>query len=101
MNIPEKIRILYKTYDIKQVENLHDGENDLYGQIHYLSEEIYLNISASEKQKEATLIHEVIHGLDEIYRIGLDEEQVEKLGSAFYMLIQDNPEVFREGSDVD
>ena len=39
----------------------------------YKTYDIYLNVSASKKQKEATLIHEVILGLDEIYRIGLDE----------------------------
>lgn len=100
VNIPENINILYKTYSVKQEKNLHDGQDDLYGQIHYLPEQIFLNIDASNSQKEATLIHEVIHGLDEMYRIGLNEEQVEKLGNAFYMLIRDNPKMFEQRGDV-
>lgn len=100
MIIPEKIGILYKTYSVQQVDNLHDKGDDLYGQIHYLSEQILLNEKASTNQKKAALIHEVIHGLDEMYRIGLEEEQVEKLGNAFYMLIQDNTGMFEQRGDV-
>ena len=95
MIIPEEIKILYKTYSVEQEKNLHDEKTDLYGQIHYLPEQILLNIDASDVQKEATLIHEVIHGLDEMYNIKLDEDQVEKLGTAIYMLIRDNPGMFK------
>lgn len=94
MNIPESVNILYKKYDIEMVDNLHDEKGDLYGQIRYLPEKIYLNSAAKEQQMKATLIHEVIHAMDEMYNIGLKEKQVEKLGNAFYMLIEDNPELF-------
>ena len=49
----------------------------------------------SVEQQEATLCHEMLHGLDDMYSIGLKEKQVEKLGHALYMLILDNSEVFR------
>lgn len=95
MNIVEYVKILYKNYEVAEEINLHDENGDLYGQIHYLPERILLNKDASEEQKKATLIHEVIHGLDEMYNIGLKEKQVEKLGNAFYMLIHDNPDMFK------
>lgn len=60
--IPEKVKILYKEYSVEYQENLHDGADELYGQIHYLSEKILLNPAASDEQQEATLIHEVLHG---------------------------------------
>lgn len=97
--ITEKIKILYKEYSVEYQENLHDGAGELYGQIHYLPEKILLNPAASDEQQEATLIHEVLHGIDELYGIGLKEKQVEKLGNALYMLIKDNPKMF-EGSDA-
>lgn len=96
MQIPEKVKILYKEYTVEEQENIHDGEADLYGQIHYLPQRIILNADCSDKQKEATLLHEVIHGLDEMYGIGLKEKQVDKLGNALYMLIKDNPHMFGE-----
>lgn len=98
MQIPEKVKILYKEYTVEEIENLHDGGVDLYGQIHYLTEKILLNVNSSDEQKKATLIHEVIHGLDEMYGIGLKEKQVEKLGNALYMLLRDNPKMF--GKDL-
>lgn len=96
MKIPGKIKVLYKEYTVEETVNLHDNGGDLYGQIHYLPEKIFLNVDAREEQKKSTLLHELIHAMDEIYSIGLKEKQVEKLGNAFYMLQKDNPELFEK-----
>lgn len=96
MNIPEHIKIQYKDYKIEMVDNLHDGADELYGQIQHIPETIYLNAGCSEGQKKSTLLHEALHGLDAVFCIGLKEKQVEKLGSALYMLIHDNPNMFKE-----
>lgn len=94
MNIPKSVKILYKNYEIEKREELHDGAEELYGQIQYLEERILLRADVSEEQQKATLCHEMLHGLDEMYSIGLKEKQIEKLGNALYMLIRDNPELF-------
>lgn len=60
MNIPEKIRVLHQTYRISEVDNLHDGADDLYGQVRYLEERILLNSGASDETKKAALMHETI-----------------------------------------
>lgn len=103
MIIPKKVRILYKEYIIEEQINLHDSDGELYGQIDFLPERILLNAEASEEQKKATLIHEIVHALDEMYKIELEEEQVEKLGNALYMLHKDNQDLFDvcERGDVD
>lgn len=97
MNIPGSVKILYKNYKIEKKEELHEGAKELYGQIWYQQEKILLCEDVSEEQQKATLCHEILHGLDEMYSIGLKEKQVERLGNAVYMLIRDNPELFREG----
>lgn len=99
MKIPEKVKILYKTFSIEEESNLHDGGNDLYGQIHYMSEKMLINSAASDEQKEATLIHELVHGLDETFNIGLKEHQVELVSTALYMLIKDNPEMYCDNKE--
>lgn len=96
MNIPKKVKVLYKEYTVEETVNLHDEAGDLYGQIHYLPEKILLNADASEAQKKATLFHELVHAMDEIYNIGLEEKHIEKLGNALYMLQKDNPDLFAE-----
>lgn len=97
MKIPDSVKILYKEYKIVQQENLHSDGDDLYGQTQYQSEKIILNAESTEEQKKATLIHELLHGLDELYYIGLKEKQVGKLGNAIYMMVKDNPRLFEEG----
>ena len=67
MKIPNKVRILYKKYDVGFEPNLHDENGDLYGQILYVPEKIILNSAGSREQQKATLLHEVVHGLDELY----------------------------------
>ena len=96
MSIPEKVKVLYKEYTVEEQQNLHDEEGDLYGLIQYLPEKIVLNADASEEQKKSTLVHELLHALDEMYSIELEEKQVEKLGTALYILLQDNPKMFGE-----
>lgn len=96
MRIPEKVKVLYKEYRISEQVNLHDEKGELFGQIQYLPQEIVLNADAEEEQKKATLVHEIVHALDEMYGIGLKEKQVEKLGTALYMLQKDNPGLFSE-----
>lgn len=96
MVIPEKIKILYKDYTVTQEQNLHDSEDDLYGQISYSDQTIRLGKQYSDEQKKVTLIHEIIHGLDDMYQIGLSEKKVSKLGVALYQMIKDNPELFGE-----
>lgn len=98
MIIPKSVKVLYKEYMIEQQENLHSEGGELYGQIHYNPEKILLNADSSEEQKKATLVHEIIHALDEMYGIGLKEKQVEKLGNGVYMLIKDNSQMFEGGN---
>ena len=98
MIIPEQVHLLYKDYEVKKTNNLwNDSGETLYGQTQYIEQLILINENASEEQQKATLIHELVHGLDELFGIELKEEQVEKLGNAFYMLIRDNEEMFKEG----
>ena len=97
MMIPKSVDLLFKNYAIGYESGMRNEKGEmLYGQIDYIEQTITLNKAAKDEQAEATLIHEIIHGLDELYNIGLKEKQVEKLGNAFYMLIRDNPEMFRE-----
>ena len=96
MTIPDKVRILYKEYFVEEQSGLHNNVGDLYGEIHYLPEKILLNRESSQEQKLATLMHEIVHALDEMWCINLEEDKVEKLGNALYMLVRDNPKLFNE-----
>lgn len=96
MKIPLGVKIGYKDYNIEQVDNLNDGTAILYGLVNYDEEKILLNKKYTRNQRECTLIHEVIHAIDDLNEIDLTEEQVVKLGKGMYQFIKDNPHVFEE-----
>lgn len=95
MTLCGEVKVGYKHYKVKEEQNLHESEAELQGQIRYLEQEIALREDLTEESKEATLMHECLHALDEMYGIELSEEQVERLGNALYMFIEDNPQMFR------
>ena len=97
MIIPDSVNILFKKYTVCRDNNMRDDKgNLLYGQIDHIEQLITLNEDAGLEQQKATLMHEMVHGLDNLYSIGLKEKQVEKLGTALYMLVRDNPGMFTE-----
>ena len=90
MNNLEKIKIGYKTYEIIRTQEnvaLMTNANICYGQIMYDDRKIYLNENIKD---ETTLIHEVLHGVDDMYNIGLSEEQIDIMAKGLYMLLDDN-----------
>ena len=93
MSLPKEVKIGWKVYKVVEKEPDHDlikdGDN-CYGQIHYDRQVIIINSSMSEPQKEATLFHEVLHGISEIFDIGLEEHQVSVLADALYIFKKDN-----------
>lgn len=104
MRIPEKIKIGWKDYEvevIKETGKMKDGGDELYGRIDLGKREITINKAYDDDQQKCTLVHECIHGVDELFGIGLKEEQVEQLGHGIYMLIKDNEEAFEKGGEKD
>lgn len=97
MQIPNKIKVGYKDYEVLKVESLDDGTNLLYGEVIYDKEQIKISKNYCDNQQKCTLIHEVLHAIDNMNNIGLEEEQVIKLGKGIYQLIKDNPSMFIEG----
>lgn len=90
----DEIKIGWKNYKIIKTNpnhNLIDSGKDCYGEIDYNKREIYLNESLNdEEQNKATLIHEMLHGISEMYNLELSEDIVSRLGEALYIVIKDN-----------
>lgn len=96
MNIPKKIKVGYKEYTIEMMDQLDDGCRELYGQCHYDDEIIKLCTRYPINQQKCTLVHELIHAVDNMCHVGLSEKQVTRLGKGLYQLIKDNPELFEK-----
>lgn len=89
--IPESLEIGYKDYKIIQAEKPVVLDNSIcYGTISYDNQEIKLDKTYKKDQLLCTLIHEVIHGIDDDLNIGLDETAVELLGKGLYIFLKHN-----------
>ncbi|AGK97400.1 hypothetical protein [Clostridium pasteurianum] len=95
MNIPESVKIGYKIFDVNKIETNVISDNKVcYGEIQYDNGIINISKKYSEDQQKCTFLHEVIHGIDDIFEIGLEEDQVRKIAKGIYLLIKDNSEIF-------
>ena len=95
MKIPEKIKIGGKTYEVEIDEKLDLGTQHYSAEILYNSLKIRITPQAQQKM-EADFLHEVMHAI--YAHLGYsdhDEKQVEELAEALYMVIQDNPCMFK------
>ena len=72
----EKIIIGYKTYTIEKREDseAYDEEQKYLGLIQYNQNKIYLNNILQDDDEKETLLHEVLHGLSNMYDLDLDED---------------------------
>ena len=100
MNIPDKVKIGWRTYDIEQGEHRSaDCGGDLYGEIRYDQNKIYLYDKQDEESKKVTLLHEILHGIG--YMIGdtefrKNEGLITALSENLYQIMKDNPGIFKE-----
>jgi Zn-dependent peptidase ImmA (M78 family) len=91
--IPSKVKISGIDYEIAIAEKRSlDNGNILLGEISYHKATIYINQEQNEQMQQATLLHEIIHGI--LYHIGSelndDEKIVEGLASGLHQVFRDN-----------
>lgn len=89
-DVASRVHILHKNYTVSECDNLHDEKSELLGEISYLTQEITLRSDASPDDKRVTLLHEILHGIDDVYGLKLEERQVDMLAKALYQLLRDN-----------
>lgn len=98
MKIPGKVKVGYKVYDVRLLDNpVVDGTTVLYGQTDHNSLTTRVSRFYGDQQSEATFVHELLHDIDYMYTLGLSEDIIERLGNALYTVMVDNPGIF--GSD--
>jgi hypothetical protein len=89
------LKIGWKDYKIIITEPkapLHIHGIECFGKIDYLDQKIFLRRANTEEQMIATLIHEVLHGIGDMYQIeSLTKEKLTtKLADALYTILKDN-----------
>lgn len=89
--IPNQIKIGWKTYVVLVKPTALNSGEELFGQIDYAASTITLREGNTQAQSECTLIHEMLHGISDMYGLDLEEKTVTVLANALYAVIKDNP----------
>jgi hypothetical protein len=87
-----EVKIGNQTYNIFEVECV-DKHDALAGQIRYLESVIRIQNEMPLDLKQETILHEVIHGIENFFDLDLEERQVKMLGRGLTMVFKDNPQL--------
>ena len=94
--MPDRVKIGFKDYIVTRInDNVVSYNKVCYGAINFNNCEINISTLYSDDIQKCTLIHEIIHGIDDIYMLDLKEEQVEQLAKGLYAFIKDNSDMFK------
>jgi uncharacterized protein YfaQ (DUF2300 family) len=90
-----KLKICGLTYEVfyKTPEEMQGN----IGLARFNDQEIWIGNQFTEQTKKIALWHETLHLLSDAYNLKMDEEQVKFLTHALIALVEDNPEVFKNG----
>lgn len=91
----DNVRILGINYSIEYIDNLLANES-VYGEINYYKQIIRIDNSINNDRKNRTLFHEIIHGIMEslgYIDITYDEEKIQNISNALYLLLESNPKL--------
>lgn len=91
MKLPSLIRVIGKPYSVELVPKTKLETADL-GECKYPEQQITIQSGQAKEQEQDTLLHEVIHAVDEAMDTDLSETQVRRMATGLLAVFHDNPD---------
>jgi hypothetical protein len=88
MTPPEVIRVLGRDIPITFVDELPRA----FGEYDYLTQIVRIRTGQQPAFEADTLLHELIHAIDDVMFLGMKERQVHCVASGMIAVLKDNPE---------
>lgn len=102
MKMPDSIKIGAHSFDVKIVPNLKDDSaHNCCGRCNGSEQKIEINPCYPQSCQEATLIHEIIEGINYLYELGLEHHQITILEETLYQVLKENRLHFDDGEEGD
>ncbi len=92
---PRTVKILATRLKVSLVDLA--GECGRQAEIRFWKKEIRLD---KDNPNAESLLHEIVHSVDEQLALNMDEDNVSRMGTALATLIADNPRLFHHLADV-
>ena len=89
------IKIAGYAIPIRVVKGLKVDGGDALGAYRYVNPMIWVNKAIYGQEKAHTILHEALHALDRLYKIGLRERQIAALEVTLGDLITNNPRLMK------
>ena len=106
MNIPETVKILGITYKVLIVDSIKEAivsyetditDNDTtVGYISCKHATTWIQGGIPKEMQESIFLHEVIEAINDSLALKLHHDNIDRLDSALYQVINDNKEIFKE-----
>jgi hypothetical protein len=92
MDKPTVIRLLGVDIQIEFCKNEDGGDisKDVYGEWDSDTSEIKIHSDLPDHHKKITLLHELLHGVDEFLGLGLPHKTVYAISQSLYAVMKDN-----------
>ncbi len=92
MKIPDNVKIGGIVYTVEFVEEIEDDihGSEFIGKVIFRKNKIKILNSYSIERKFRTLLHEVIHIIDEDLKIGFEENGICRLEAGLFQVLKDN-----------
>jgi len=71
------------------------AEDRFVGRTVHMENRIVISSRAPEGRQRQALIHELVHVVDDGYKVGLTEKQVSRFSRGLFALLMDNPDAVR------
>jgi hypothetical protein len=91
MKRPERIRILGKPFKVTYCQGSEPLSEDQVGECDPDKQLILIRYGAPLESEQDTLLHELLHALDEATDAKMKETQVKKMATALLAVLKDNP----------
>jgi hypothetical protein len=90
IRVPDELRIGPFSYKISRVERLDDSGKELYGHVTFGEDIIQISSRFNHRRATVALLHEIIHGIDDLFMLGLSEREVDCLAKGLVMVLEQN-----------
>lgn len=87
-NAPQSIQVLGKTYAVEFVDKVDD--KDSFGEHEMSTQKIKIKNEQHHESSRETLLHEVIHAVEEQLDLGMKEKQVHGLAVGLFQVLREN-----------
>ena len=95
MKIPKSVKVGGHILDVVQTTDCGVIGSDCIGQTILAKNIIYLNESYPKSRLKEALLHEIVHNCFFDLQAEQSEELINRIGVMLYMLIMDNPKIFK------